>query len=151
MAATAHDVEPIRVEHLAGDRFALQIRGHEVVVDQPIEEGGNDTGPTPTELFVASLAACVAFYVRRYLARHGFPTEGLTVEARASFATNPTRVGHISLDVGVGSPLDDELRARLHTVARRCTIHNTLGSPPEIDLEIKERETAQVHETRPGD
>ena len=46
-----------------------------------VGDGGEDTGPTPTELFIASLAGCVAFYARRYLDRHDQPTEGLTVEA----------------------------------------------------------------------
>jgi putative redox protein len=39
--------------------------------------GGGDVGPTPTELFVAGLASCVAFYARRYLRRHDIDAEGL--------------------------------------------------------------------------
>jgi putative redox protein len=40
----------IAVTHVSADRFAIQVRG------------GQDAGPTPTELFAASLAACVGFY-----------------------------------------------------------------------------------------
>jgi putative redox protein len=49
------------VRHLADDRFSIDIRGHVVNVDQPAYAGGTDTAPTPTELFVAGLASCVAF------------------------------------------------------------------------------------------
>jgi organic hydroperoxide reductase OsmC/OhrA len=49
------------VRHLDGDRFAINIRGHQIHVDQPIDAGGEDTAPTPTELFIAGLASCVAF------------------------------------------------------------------------------------------
>jgi putative redox protein len=49
----------IAVHHLGRDRFGVRIRGHELVSDQPREDGGEDTGPTPTELFIAGLAACV--------------------------------------------------------------------------------------------
>ena len=52
----------VTVTHDVGDRFDIAIRGHVVHVDQPESDGGSDTGPTPTELFVASLASCVAFY-----------------------------------------------------------------------------------------
>jgi uncharacterized OsmC-like protein len=45
--------------HLDGDRFAISIRDHMITVDQPVADGGQDTAPTPTELFVASLASCV--------------------------------------------------------------------------------------------
>jgi putative redox protein len=71
----------MRVEHRGGDRFVINVRGHLVSVDQPVRDGGDDTAPTLTELFIASLASCVAFYAGRYLARHNLPTEGLAVEA----------------------------------------------------------------------
>ena len=38
----------IRVAHLTGDQFQVDIRGHTLVVDQPAAEGGRDEGPTPT-------------------------------------------------------------------------------------------------------
>jgi uncharacterized OsmC-like protein len=51
----------LSVTHQTADRFELQVRGHRLLCDQPLADGGDDQGPTPTELFVGSLAACVAF------------------------------------------------------------------------------------------
>ncbi|MDF2146736.1 OsmC family protein [Knoellia sp. p5-6-4] len=48
----------MHVGHLDGDRFEIGIRRHRVTVDQPVDAGGEDTAPTPTELFIASLASC---------------------------------------------------------------------------------------------
>src|SRR5450759_5286628 len=73
------DGRSMRVEHRGDDKFDINIRGHVVRVDQPVKDGGEDTAPTPTELFIASLASCVAFYARRYRARHDLPTDGLAV------------------------------------------------------------------------
>lgn len=58
------------------DRFGVRIRGHEFEVDQP---DSGDAAPTPTELFVASLASCVAFYAGRLCTRHGVDPTGLGV------------------------------------------------------------------------
>jgi hypothetical protein len=52
----------VRVDYRHGDRFDIRIRDHMVTVDQPADVGGDDAGPTPTELFVAGLASCVAFH-----------------------------------------------------------------------------------------
>jgi putative redox protein len=41
-----------------------------VLTDQPVAGGGQDTAVTPTELLIASLASCVAFYAGRFLLRH---------------------------------------------------------------------------------
>jgi putative redox protein len=48
----------LTVRHLDADRFAIDIRGHTLTVDQPKDAGGEDTAPTPTELFVAVSSHC---------------------------------------------------------------------------------------------
>ena len=75
----------VTVRHEEGDRFRATIRGHQLVIDQPVEDGGTDAGPTPTELFVAGLASCVAFYAERYLRRHHLPVDGLAVDCTYAF------------------------------------------------------------------
>ncbi len=62
-------IQPVQVAYRCGDRFDINVRGHVIRNDQPVGDGGENTGPTPTELFIASLASCVAFYARRYLDR----------------------------------------------------------------------------------
>ena len=43
----------------------VSVRGHELATDQPVADGGDDTAPTPTEMFVGALAACVGYYAGR--------------------------------------------------------------------------------------
>ncbi len=126
--------DAIRVSHQGGDRFEIGIRDHVLHVDQPTEAGGSDTAPTPTELMVASLASCVAFYVRRFLARHCLPTDGLAVEARFSMAERPARVGRVDLAIDLPDGVPDERRAALLAVASHCTVHNTLDDPPTVRI-----------------
>ncbi|MET8897007.1 OsmC family protein [Streptomyces albogriseolus] len=60
------DVHRLEVTHVEQDAYTVDVRGHRLRVDQPLDAGGTDTAPTPTELFAASLATCVAFYAGRY-------------------------------------------------------------------------------------
>ena len=124
------------VTHDTGDRFEIEIRGHRVVVDQPESIGGEDVGPTPTELFVASLGSCVGFYARRYLARHRLDSTGLTVEVAYDMATKPSRVGEVTLRVVVPAGVPEERRAGLLAAAGHCTVHNTLTTPPEVRVDL---------------
>ena len=68
----------LSVTHQTGDRFQLQVRGHRLTCDQPSADGGDDQGPTPTELFVGSLAACVAFKVTFMVCEMGLRAIDLT-------------------------------------------------------------------------
>jgi len=133
----------IEVRWASGDQFLIGVRGHDPIVDQPRDAGGDDAGPTPTELFVASLAACVGFYAERFLKRHGLAIEGLLV--RASFAMSedrPARVTSIDLSVvpPVGFPV--ERRAALAAVISLCTVHNSIRLEPVVSMSFVEREVA---------
>ena len=126
----------LRVIHEDGDRFTVQIRGHSLTVDQPESDGGTDFGPQPTELFVASLASCVAHYGRRFLCRHGLPDQ-VTVDAEWTMASSPTRVGSISVSVAAPG-LPSELEPRFAKVIEHCTVHNTLVIPPNVSINVNE-------------
>jgi len=126
----------VRVAHKSDDLFEIDIRGHLVHVDQPVADGGSDAGPTPTELFVASLASCVAHYARRYLTRHQLPTDGLSVNADFAIAERPARVGRVDVTIAVPDGVPEERRAALLAVASHCTVHNTLAQPPEVTIEL---------------
>jgi uncharacterized OsmC-like protein len=128
----------LTVAHRGGDRFRIRVRGHEIDVDQPVGDGGEDTAPTPTELFVAGLASCVAFYARRYLARHGLPADGLEVTAGYETGSRPTRVVAVRIEVTPPAGLPPQRRDALLAVASHCTVHNTLTTPPAVDVRLAE-------------
>jgi putative redox protein len=131
---TARARTNIRVDHATGDQFAIAVRGHAVTVDQPVVDGGDDCGPTPTELFVAGLASCVAFYAGRYLARHDIDPGGLAVDASFEMGARPARVADIRIDVHVPPGLPEERREALLAVASHCTVHNSISTPPRISV-----------------
>src|SRR5215213_7866278 len=107
----------LNVTHQNNDRFQLRVRGHRLLCDQPLADGGDDQGPTPTELFVGSLAACVAFYARRFLARHHLDAAGLRVEAAFTMsADRPARVDTITLQLLLPHPLEENRRRALVAV-----------------------------------
>jgi uncharacterized OsmC-like protein len=125
----------VTVRQLAGDRLGIEVRGHRLFTDQPVEDGGGDTAPTPTELFIAGLAACVAYYAERFLRRHQLSTTGLAVTARWTWGSSPTRVAGIELTVDApGVPAAN--REAFTRVIDHCTIHNTLRQPPEVHFRV---------------
>ncbi len=126
----------LRVQHQGGDRFRITLRQHSVMVDQPVPDGGQDSAPTPTELFVASLVACVAFYARRFLARRSLSVAGLAVNAGFSMASHPSRVGAVTLQLELADPLPREQEAALLQFVSHCTVHNSLQKPPEVHIEL---------------
>ena len=130
------NVTNIVVRYLEGDRLTAAVRGHEVTVDQPVEDGGDDLAPTPTELFVSGLAACVGFFAERYLRRHDLDPSGLAVECDYDYsAEGLARVGEIRVSV-MAPGLPDARREPFARVIERCTVHNSLVRPPTVTIDL---------------
>jgi uncharacterized OsmC-like protein len=106
------------------------------VTDQPVEDGGQDAGVSPVEMFVGSVASCVAYFVGRFCTRHGISQDGLGVEAEWAMAENPHRVGRIELAIHLPHRVTPELKERLLKVANGCTVHQSLAIAPTVDIKF---------------
>jgi putative redox protein len=128
------------VEHASGDRFTVAIRDHVVTVDQPASLGGSNAGPTPTELFIAGIAGCAAFYARRFLSRRGLD-HGLRMAAAYEMSeARPHRVTGVQLRLTTHEPIPDQLLPALHRAMAHCPVHTTLHDAPDIDIVVEPAE-----------
>jgi len=93
------EAERVEVGYLDGEAYEVRVRGHGYAsTSQP--PWAAPTAPTPTELFVGPLAACVAFYAGRYLTHHDLHRGGLEVHTDFDMATDrPARVAAIRITV----------------------------------------------------
>ena len=127
----------VTVRHVDGDAYAITARGHAMLTDQAVADGGTDAAATPTELLVASLASCVAFYTGRYLIRHGLDRAGLAVTAEFALAAGrPARVGAVGLQITVPGGVPPQRAGALLAVASHRTVHNTLRQQPDVSIEL---------------
>ncbi len=64
-----------------GTAVAVQARAHALAVDEPVSVGGTNTGPSPVQLVLASLASCQALSYRYWSELLGIRLDALTVKA----------------------------------------------------------------------
>ena len=121
-------------------------RGTEVTVetrqfswkgDEPVSAGGTDTGPTPYEMLLGSLATCIALTLRLYSDHKGITLEGVTVQLEMDRVHSDdcadcderadSWIERIQSSVSLRGEFDDAQRARLTQVAQRCPVHKTLA------------------------
>lgn len=130
--------ESITIDWRSGVQLAVAVRGHRVIIDQPKEEGGDDQGITPVEMFIASLGACIGYFAVRFCRRHNLPTEGLAAAVSWDYAEQPHRIGTISPRVNLPKGFPAAMKDRLQKVVEGCTIHNSLTHPPQIEVLLQE-------------
>jgi putative redox protein len=130
--------EPMKISWTRGVEFVIAVRGHRFMVDQPKEEGGDDNGITPVEMFAASLGACVGYFAVRFCQRHALPAAGLSVTMTWDHAEDPHRVGALNAEVSLPAGFPGAMKDRLQKVVEACTIHQSLTHPPKIAVRLKE-------------
>ncbi len=119
-----------------GTRYDIVSGKHRIITDQAVEEGGQDAGMGPVELFVGSVAGCVGYFVGQFCERHGISRDGLTVDAEWTMAEAPHRVGSIELGIHLPHRITTEQRERLLKVAHGCTVHQSLTVAPNVTIAL---------------
>jgi putative redox protein len=106
-------------------RHEVEIREHELLADEPEENGGEDAGPSPQELLAASLASCTAITMEMYADRKGWAVGELEVNVNYEPAQrgSPTK---FEMQVRMPKELPEEQREKLMQIAAKCPVHRTL-------------------------
>ena len=128
----------VRAHLGAGTRVELHARDFSWTGDEPPDVGGTDTGPTPYELLLGSLAACIGATLRLYASHNGIPMTAVDVElgfdrvhADDCALCDEREEGwieRIQTAVMIHGTFDEAQRKRLAQVARRCPVHKTLAN-----------------------
>lgn len=118
----------------AGFTHDVEIEGgHELVLDEPADQGGGDAGPSPTRAVAAALAACTAITCEMYAERKDWELGQVEVEVTYEYGPAST-MRDICVVLRVPAPLDDEQRIRLLTIAGKCPVHRALRGETEVTI-----------------
>jgi putative redox protein len=106
--------------------------GHTILVDEPVSAGGSDTGPSPTRLLAASLAACTAVTIEMYAGRKGWDLGAVEVDADVAYDGHAPTTFEVTLHLP--ESVSDEQRKRLLAIAGRCPVHRALSGETEVTI-----------------
>lgn len=113
-----------------GGRFTHQVEigSHSLLADEPVDQGGEDYGPSPQDLLAASLASCMAITMEMYARRKEW--EIGTVEVEVDYEQAERGVAtHFDVVIRLADHLEEHQIERLKVIAGKCPVHRTLAGP----------------------
>jgi putative redox protein len=128
----------VRVVARRASGFAHEVDlegGHTLVVDEPEDRGGTDTGPRPTQLLAASLAGCTGITVEMYADRKGWDLGPIEVDVDVAYEGGIPSTYAVALKLP--EELSEEQRQLLLRVAGKCPVHKVLAG--ETTVTVAER------------
>lgn len=129
----------ITVKHKYGQAFTIHIRGYGLLSDEPVVLGGEDAGPTPTELMVAGLAACAAEEGLKQLSQKGLPYAPFEVDADFTWDIASERVATVRLAVTLPSDLGEADVQGVERAMLSCPARKMLIQPPNVEYDFMRR------------
>jgi len=113
-------------------QILAHIGDHTILTDQPIQAGGNNQGPSPFSLFLASIGTCAGIYVKSFCDQRGINSEGITIIQRHSFNQMNHLIENIELEVKLPTDFPEKYKETLIKVADQCAVKKHLHTPPSI-------------------
>ncbi|HEY0223466.1 MAG TPA: alpha/beta fold hydrolase [Pseudolabrys sp.] len=133
----------VLVRETHGGKFQQEILTgqHRLLADEPVKQGGLDSGPGPYDFLMAGLGACTSMTVRLYADFKKIPLDNVSVRLShgkihaqdcETCDTKVSMVDRIERAITLEGPLDAEQRQRLMEIADKCPVHKTLESKVDI-------------------
>lgn len=133
---------------LFGDGYTSEIKTpfHHLLADEPKEVGGDNLGPTPYDLLMASLGTCTVMTLKMYADRKGWDLKQITVyldhdkvhkEDSEDFDKKGSKVSRFTRSLEIKGDLNDEKKEKLLEIANKCPVHRTLHEDIIIETKFK--------------
>lgn len=126
----------IEISLLEGQKLQASFGKHQIVSDQSVAVGGDESYPEPFDYFLASMPLCAGFYIRKFCESRGISTEGITLtQEHASVGEDKYQKRfEISVELPAGFP--DKYKKALLAAANTCTVKKVIQAKPEFNIKI---------------
>src|SRR5262245_61268414 len=125
----------IIVRLTGGRRVDAELNGHHVLTDQPRSNGGEDTAPSPFQVFLASLGTCAGIFVQGFCAKRGIPYEDIRLIERPTYGATGA-LESVELEVQLPPDFPANYQEPLLRVIDQCSVKRVLQSPPRFTSRV---------------
>ena len=127
----------------------VKARQFEIVVDEPADLGGTDTGPNPVEYVLAAFAGCLNVMAHIVAKEMNFELRGVEIDLSGDI--NPARLFGMSYDERAGYKQivvrikpdcdadSDTLEKWAEAIESRCPVSDNLQNTTPVKIEVKKK------------
>ena len=118
-------------------KHTVRVRQHSFAIDEPPNNGGEDLGFTPHDVYDSALGACKAMTVLWYAQRKQIPVDDIQATVERDDSEERQGVYRLRVTLSLTGALSDAQRAELLAVANKCPVHKLMTlATTEVHTEL---------------
>lgn len=121
-------------------RLRHEASGSELRTAAPLDNQGDGSSFSPTDLAASALGSCVVTVMAIAARNHGIPFEGASFRIEKHMAADPRRIDSLPMTVLMPPGLTPEQREILEHAGSHCPIHRSLHPDVRTPLDFEYRD-----------
>lgn len=117
-----------------GKVVTAHTHGHSIRTDQPADNGGTNSAPSPFDLYLASIGTCAGIYVKSFCDNRKIPTDKIKIIQKTEFSKETDLPVNITIDIQLPADFPEKYRASAICVAELCKVKKSIDSPPVFQI-----------------
>ena len=114
-----------------------KVRNHFLTIDEPVDLGGDDNGPTPVEYLLTAIGGCVSITLRMYAERKGWDVGKITVDVfQKEKQTSDGLKKWLEEEISFANEITEDQRKRLLVIAGKCPVAKMVKGETIIESKI---------------
>lgn len=109
-------------------------QGHSIRTDQPVNNGGTDSAPSPFDLYMASIGTCAGIYVKSFCDNRKIPADNIKMILTTQYNKETGLPVNIKIDIQIPPEFPEKYRNSLINAAELCKVKKSIASPPVFEI-----------------
>lgn len=115
-------------------KVSAHFKGHVILTDQPNDSGGDNSAPTPFDLFLASLGTCAGIYVKHFCDQRNIDTKGIEIIQSVEYDHQKRIPSKIRLDIQLPIGFPEKYRDAVVNAAQLCAVKRSIADPAVFEI-----------------
>jgi putative redox protein len=124
----------IEITFDGGKIVSAHSHGHIIKTDQPVISGGQNTAPSPFELFLASIGTCTGIYVKSFCDNRKIPTDNIKIIQTSEYDEETGLPVNIKLDIKLPADFPEKYKEAVISVAELCKVKKAIAAQPVFEV-----------------
>lgn len=109
-------------------------KGFTITTDQPESAGGENSAPTPFDLFLASIGCCAGIFVKGFCDQREISTEGMEIVQHMKWDNEQKVMTDFDIEIRLPEGFPEKYKEAVVHTAELCTVKRHFKNIPSFSV-----------------